>query len=266
MTPYLFARTSILFTMLLLPLLSIAQLSAEEQAKANNPLANVKAFNIQNYYVPSIYDDPNLKANSALLRYAMPFAQGKLLVRITLPLSTNPSGYDAANHPTYSSGVGDLNFFATYLLSHPGSKTLIALGPQVVLPTGSTNFTGSGKWQVGAAFVLFNIGSPALQWGTLITWQTSIAGQADQPATNMLVVQPVGVFQLGKGTYLRSSAPWNFDLENSSYDVPIGIGLGQVVKAGPTIFNLFLEPQFTMLHQGYGQPTLQLFGGINCQF
>jgi hypothetical protein len=251
---------------LLAPCLSKAQLSAEEQAKANNPLASVKAFNLQNYYIPSVYEDANLKANSMLIRYGTPFDKGKILVRFTLPLSTTPSGYDGTGHPTYSSGMGDLNFFATYTFSKPGAKTLLGIGPQVVIPTGSNNFTGSGKWQIGGAIVAFNMASPALQYGALITYQTSIAGQSDRPSASQLVVQPVGIFQLGKGAYLRSSALWSFNLQNSSYTVPFGVGVGHLMKAGAAIFNLFIEPQFTILHEGSGQPALQVFGGINCQF
>jgi hypothetical protein len=251
---------------LLFPFLTKAQLSAEETAKANNPLANTKAFNLQNYYIPSIYEDANLKANSMLVRYASPFMQGKILVRFTLPLSTNPSGYDGNGKPTYRSGIGDLNFFATYTLSDPNAKTLIGVGPQVVIPTGSNVFTSSGKWQLGGAFIVFNAASPAFQWGFLATYQVSIAGQSDRPTTSLLIVQPFGIFQLGKGAYLRSTALWNFNLENHAYNVPIGVGAGHVMKADKLVFNIFLEPQFTMLHDGAGQPALQIFGGINCQF
>jgi hypothetical protein len=260
-------RNGIIFllTALLLPGIVSAQVSEAEAAKANNPLADSKAFNLQNYYVPSIYENADLKANSMLIRYASPFAGGKVLVRFTLPLVTTPSGYDGAGKPTYASGIGDLNFFATYTLTDPSAKTLVGIGPQVAIPTASNNFTGTGKLQLGGAFILFHI-SPILQYGGLITYQGTVGGQADRPPASSMVVQPFLIFQLGKGTYLRSTALWNFNTENGSYNVPLGVGVGQVVKTGATVFNLFLEPQFTMLHEGTGQPAYQLFAGINCQF
>jgi len=243
-----------------------AQVSDEDAAKANNPLANSKAINFQNYYIPSIYEDASMKANSMLIRYAMPFDKGKILVRVTQPLNTNPSGYDAILRPTYSSGLGDLNFFATYTLTKPTAKMLIGVGPQVVIPTATSPYTGSGKWQLGGALVLFNASSRVFQWGSLITYQHSIAGQSDRPDASLLIVQPFGIFQLGKGAYLRSTALWSFNIENDSYNVPIGIGAGHVLKVDKVVLNIFLEPQFTMLHQGLNQPALQIFGGINCQF
>jgi hypothetical protein len=252
---------------LLLPFSINAQaLSEEEVKKANNPLADSKALNLQNYYIPSIYDDAGLKANSLLVRYSMPFAKGKVLVRFTMPLSTNPSGYNATGMPTYGSGLGDLNFFATYTFSKPSSKTLLGIGPQVVIPTASNHFTGSGKWQLGGAFVIFNTASPIVQWGSLITYQVSVAGQEDRSSTSNLAVQPFLLFQLGKGNYIRSTALWNFNLETDGYNVPLGIGVGHVLKVSKLVMNIFMEPQFTILHNGTGQPSLQIFGGINCQF
>jgi len=256
----------LLLFLLLVSLLAHGQGPSEEEIKkANNPLANAKALNLQNYYIPTLYDDPHLKANTALVRYAMPFAGGKVLMRATLPLGATPSGYSGGT-PQYSSGLGDLNFFVTYTFSKPDAKTLLGVGPQVVLPTASANALGAGKWQLGGAFVAFNASSPAFQWGGLITYQTSIAGDDDRVSTALLVMQPILLFQLGKGAYLRSTALWNFNLYNNAYNVPLGIGVGHVAKASNLLFNVFLEPQFTVLHEGAGQPALQFFGGINCQF
>ena len=67
-------------------------------------------------------------------------------------------------------------------------------------------------------------------------------------------------------TYLRSSPAWAFDLENDTYNVPIGFGIGKVIKTGGTVYNIFVEPQFTILHKGVGQPELQIFVGLNMQF
>jgi hypothetical protein len=259
--------SSLLFILLFASLLARAQGPSEEEVKkANNPLANSKAFNVQNYYIPTLYDDPNLKANTALIRYAMPFAGGKVLMRATLPLGATPTGYSPNGSPKYSSGLGDLNFFATYTFSKPDAKTLLGVGPQVVFPTASAHALGAGKWQLGGAFVAFNAASPAFQWGGLITYQTSVAGDEARVSTALLIMQPFLLFQLGKGAYLRSTALWNFNLYNNAYNVPLGIGAGHVAKAGNLLFNIFLEPQFTVLHEGAGQPALQIFGGLNCQF
>jgi hypothetical protein len=65
---------------------------------------------------------------------------------------------------------------------------------------------------------------------------------------------------------LRSTGIWAFDLESGDHSDPVGLGLGRVVKAGDIVFNLFAEPQFTVLQDGMGQPEFQLFIGFNTPF
>ena len=45
--------------------------SAEEMAKANNPLAEANALNFQNYFYPSLQGAPGASANVLLLRPVM---------------------------------------------------------------------------------------------------------------------------------------------------------------------------------------------------
>ena len=134
------------------------------------------------------------------------------------------------------------------------------------MPTAASDALGSGKWQGGLAAVAFAVPDPKFQIGGLVLWQASFAGDEDRDNTNVLAVQPFAFWQLGGGTYLRMAPIWGFNLESGNYNVPFGIGVGQVTKVGRTVFNIFLEPQFTMLHDGVGQPAFQLFMGLNMQF
>ena len=84
--------------------------------------------------------------------------------------------------------------------------------------------------------------------------------------TSVLAVQIFGMWQIGGGTYLRSAPISTFDLKSGDYSVPFGLGIGKVTKVDNIVFNLFIEPQFTFLHQGTGQPALQIFIGLNMQF
>lgn len=94
----------------------------------------------------------------------------------------------------------------------------------------------------------------------------SFAGEADRARTNLMAAQIFGIWKLGGGTYLRSSGIWQFNLESGHYNIPFGLGIGQVIKTDNLVFNILAEPQFTVLHHGVGQPQLQLFFGLNTQF
>jgi hypothetical protein len=48
--------------------------------------------------------------------------------------------------------------------------------------------------------------------------------------------------------------------------MPLGFGVGKVMRAGNIVYNMFVEPQFTILHDGTGQPKVQLFAGLHLQF
>jgi hypothetical protein len=100
----------------------------------------------------------------------------------------------------------------------------------------------------------------------LVTWQTDFAGDEDRADTNLLTAQPIGIFQMGGGYYVRSSGVWTFDFEGDRHLVPFGLGVGKVFRVGGTVVNAFLEPQFSAYAEGEGQPRTQLFTGLNLQW
>ena len=69
-----------------------------------------------------------------------------------------------------------------------------------------------------------------------------------------------------RSSYLRSTPSAKFNLKAGDYNVPIGAGVGKVALVGSSVVNFFLEPQYTFLSHGAGQPLFQLFAGINTQF
>jgi hypothetical protein len=114
------------------------------------------------------------------------------------------------------------------------------------------------------------LGIAPRKWGLaggLVTWQHSFAGGENRSTQNGLAAQPLIIYNLPQAWYLRSTATWNFDLEGSHYVIPIGAGAGKIwiLKSGTTV-NLFAEPQFSIAHDGVGQPKFQVFAGLNLQF
>ncbi|MGA9271588.1 MAG: hypothetical protein WBV45_13285 [Lutimonas sp.] len=260
-------RSRIFFSLVLsgIATLGFAQESVDEMLKkANNPLADMTALNFHNYYIPKLSDAPSdAYLNNAWIRFAQPVANGKLLMRISMPISTIAVP-DRFGGVSSTSGLGDINAFLSYNFVSESNKT-IGVGPLLVAPTASETVLGTGKWQAGLAFVAFIANSPTFQFGSLITWQASFAGDSDRNDTNLGAFQPFYFWQLGKGTYIRGAPIWVFDFENETFHVPIALGIGKVVKVDRTVFNLFIEPQYSILTKGT-QPQFQFFTGINLQF
>lgn len=235
--------------------------SAEQVNEANNPLTPKITLNLQNQWAPDLYDLPDDYTNAVLFRGVLPHKLFGLpqILRATMPVTTAP-----ARDGGTVTGAGDLNVFDLWLTRHGGME--VGIGPQLTFPTASKDETGTGKWQAGLAGVVI---APQ-KWGLLgglVTWQHSFAGDRDRPTQNNLSAQPFIIYNLPDGWYLRSSASWAFDLARDHYVIPIGTGAGKVwLLPDGTSINAFLEPQWTVAHDGAGQPRFQLYAGLNFQF
>ncbi|NDR58746.1 hypothetical protein [Aliiruegeria sabulilitoris] len=231
-------------------------------AQANNPLAAFNTLNFQNQYNGSLTGLDDTTSNSFFLRGALPVSAfgGDWLVRATLPVNKIPVPGESVT------GIGDFNVFAAYLIDTGNPTLSFGIGPQITAPTAAEDETGSGKWSAGLANVLFNFKNPNFQWGYLLTWQASFAGDEDRADVNNAAFQPLVIAQLGKGWYARSTAIWTYDFETDNYNVPLGLGLGKVIKTDRAIVNVFVEPQYSVASSGDGLPEWGVFAGVNFQF
>jgi hypothetical protein len=246
----------------LLPGNAVAAEKADVSAQANNPLADMRAFNLHNYYIGE-QTGSGENANQFWLRYAQPFSLGgDWLMRASLPINTFPSPPDGGKE----TGLGDLNVFAAYLFDTGNPAVSFGIGPQINAPTATKDTLGSEKWSAGLANVLFDARSKKFQYGYLLTWMASFAGEEDRADVNIGAFQPFGMYQLGKGRYLRSTGIWVYNFETDDYSMPVGIGIGQVIPRGKTVYNVFVEPQWSIADKGPGWPKWQVFVGFNMQF
>jgi len=241
----------------------MAQDAADAQAQANNPLANTTSLNLQNQFTGRLsgFGEP---ANSGLLRAAQPFSIGDShwIGRATLPISTYPRQPDGP----HETGLGDFNIFAAYLIDVGNPGINFGIGPQLTAPTATDRSLGSGQWAAGFANVLFVATNPEWQYGYLLTWQARIAGGSNRPGVNVGNLQPFLFRQLGEGWYLRSTGVSTYNFDNNAYSVPIGLGIGKVLHVGNAVMNVFVEPQYSVLRHGPGQPEWGVFAGVNFQF
>ena len=223
-------------------------------AKANNPIAPMNAIYFQNYYAPTLYGVPG---PNNLLDIRSILISGRQIIRATLPIL----GSDFGNGDQVS-GLGDFNVFDAFRVSREKSRNVLAVGPLVVAPTATNRFLGQGKWQAGLA----GVGVHSLSEGSLLigilTWQHAFAGEHSRPVAQDVTFQPIATLSVGRGYYVRSSGTWSFDISDHKNLIPVGIGFGKVFKSGNVIVNAFVEPQFTVYHDGTALPSIQLYSGL----
>ena len=236
---------------------------AKAMAQANNPLANMKAFNIHNYFIGDLTGS-DYTADIAYLRYAQPlqFGNTNWLLRATLPVKSMPLRENGGA----KNGIGDFNVFAAYLMDVGNPAVSFGVGPMLDLPTATKTGLGTKKYSAGVANVLFNASSRVFQYGYLLTYSHSFAGKSSADTVNLGAFQPFLMMQLGGGTYLRSVGIWYKDFKHNTYSIPVGLGVGQVIKQGSTVYNVFIEPQYSVADRGNGIAKWQIFTGLNMQF
>ena len=235
------------------------------EKQANNPLANMTSLNFHNNYGSKLTNVPSGSyINTMWTRLAMPFADGKFLIRASVPITTLGVSALENNNVSSKNGLGDINAFVSYNFIANSDKT-IGVGPLVSAPSATNTALGSGKWRGGLALVAFFCESSLFQYGGLVTWQKSFAGNKNRANAELLAVQPFAMVQLGKGYYVRSASTWSFDLASGGYNVPLSLGAGKVVKVNNVAFNFFIEPQYSVLHSGI-QSQFQFNMGVNIQF
>jgi hypothetical protein len=236
----------------------------DEVNKANNPLADLIAINLHNYFAPRLNGLPDASANTMFLRAVTPF--WRLIPRVSLPIRVAPATAEPADPSVASiSGIGDLNVFATFVVTPDDSPAMLGIGPIYTAPTASNEALGNGKHEIGAAAITV-YAKGIILIGGLVNYQIGVGGDSNEPRTQYIAAQPFFIVQLGQGYYLRSSPIWFFDLEKPTYAVPFGLGAGKAIPTDKVVYNLFIEPQFSMAVRGIGQPTIQVFAGMNIQF
>ncbi|MDV7144315.1 hypothetical protein R3X27_16660 [Tropicimonas sp. TH_r6] len=239
--------------------------AASANADANNPLANVTAFNIQTYHIGSFHGLPDdVNGNQYWLRFAKPlsFGNSNWLLRASLPYNSFPLGSEFGD----VGGVGDLDVFLAYQIdTQPGIS--FGIGPQIVAPTATDDRLGAEQWQLGLANVFFDGRSPKFQYGYLAIYRAGIGDTPEgKTRPNLGAFQPFAFLQLGDGWYTGGAPVWTYNFSNDNYNVPLGLRAGKVVKFGKTTANIFIEPQWSVAHRGDGQPEFQVYAAINLQF
>jgi hypothetical protein len=230
---------------------------------ANNPLADLMAVSLHNYYFPKLNGIPEESANTFWLRLITPV--WRLIPRVSLPIQVVPAPDPIASGESKVTGIGDLNIFATFVVTPDDSPAMFGVGPIYTAPTASNDALGNGKHEIGvAALTVWTKG--VILIGGLVNYQIGVGGDSNRPRTQFIAAQPFFMLQLGSGYYLRSAPIWFFDIEEPTYNVPFGLGAGKVVITEKVVFNLFIEPQFAVALRGIGQPAVQIFAGMNMQF
>jgi hypothetical protein len=172
-----------------------------------------------------------------------------LITRPVMPFYNIVPRETSPNEFAREAGLGDLALLELLSPANSGNWVLGA-GPTAIFPTATSGFTGQGKWQLGPSVVVgyltktYFIGVFPQQW-----W--SIGGEHGRPDTNQMNLQPIATLFFREGWSFGYSGNILADWTAPSPDVwtvPIGLGLGKVVKFGRLPVKIQLAVQYMPVH------------------
>ena len=210
---------------------------------ATNPVGNLVQMQFGDQVNFSNYNSDGY-SNAAILQPVIPFklnwdAVPTLITRTTLPIVTTP---DLGGSIGRNSGLGDILFLGLFLPKIKLEKQMIGIGPAISAPTATSDFTGSGKWSMGPAFVYINQTIPKLQFG-ILGWQLwDVAGNDKRNGVSELSFQPFVVKHFNKGWYAGTpDVPGTYNFKSNNFTFPFGLRIGKVTKIGKQPVNLMGE-------------------------
>lgn len=139
---------------------------------------------------------------------------------------------------------------------------LLGVGPTWSFPSGTSQWTSSGKWQVGPAGVFGYLSDRWILAGLVQHWESF--GGSGPFDVRFMSVQPIVARFLPNGWSIGYSgnALANWSLESTErYTVPVGLQVAKVVMLGTTPVKVAVAGQWMPVHPTrYGQVwNVQLF-------
>jgi len=214
--------------------------------KTQNPVAPMISVPFQNN--TNIGIGPHDRTQNVLnIQPVIPVNIGKLnlINRIIMPVIHQP---EIQNESGSKNGLGDINATCFFSPAKPG-KLIWGIGPALLLPTATDEMLGTGKFGIGPSAVLVSMMGKWV-FGALANNIWSVAGKSDRGDVNTFLVQPFVNYNLPDGWSITSApiitANWKADSDNR-WVVPVGIGVGKVLKVGKLPLNVSLQGYYNVV-------------------
>jgi len=217
--------------------------SLEEIAKsAQNPVAAMISVPFQNNTNFNVGPEEETQ-NILNIQPVIPFSLNEnwnLITRTIIPVISQPK---FASGQGRENGIGDIQFSAFLSPIKPSSGGWVwGAGAIAQLDTATDDRLGAERWGLGPSVVVLR---PTGAWvlGALINNVFDVGGDNDRDDINQMLIQPFVNYNFPDkpGRYLTFApiitANWEAD-SGDTWTVPLGGGIGQIIKWGKTPVNL----------------------------
>jgi hypothetical protein len=225
----------------------------ELQAKLNNPLSSLWSLQLQNNFQLSRGAPSRGTSRGSwemLFQPAMPVPLTENITWISRPIFTvvNTPFFDGDWDRT--TGVGPFTY-ETWLTPTKSEKVQLALGGAIQMPMGTRDNLGSRKYSAGPSGVFVYKHKDVIVGG-LANWLFSFAGTDNAKDVNKLSFQYFLTYAgLPNHWQLNMSPTITYDRKadgGNAWAVPIGLGLGKMVKFGKLPVKIQAEYNYYVVH------------------
>lgn len=220
--------------------------TAENETKslaraAQNPVANMISVPLQNNFNFGLGEKDTM-GYTLNIQPVIPVKLNdtwNLVSRIVIPITYLPELTEGGKDYF---GLGDIN--PQFYCATTAGKLIWGVGPQFLFPTASYDQLGSEKYAAGPSGVALIMNGP---WvcGALVNNLWSYAGNDNRRKVNSMTVQPFLNYNLPKGWYLtmgpQITANWAAVDSDDTWTVPVGGGIGKIVRIGKLPVNMSLS-------------------------
>jgi len=226
-------KTAAMFIGLLLPLdIALAQEADTDLAKKlSNPVAAMISvpfqFNYDRGFGP---DDGNRETLN--IQPVIPFSLNddwNLISRTILPVIWQN---DIAGQSGNQFGLGDITQSFFFSPKQPGPGGIIwGVGPVFLIPTGTDDMLGTGKWGAGPTAVLLKQDGP-WTYGILANHIWSFAGEGSRPDVSSTFLQPFLSYTTKDAWTFTLNTESSYDWKGDQWSIPINFNVSKLVKFG----------------------------------
>ena len=237
---------------------------AKAAGNATNPLAFVTKLQVQPNYTFKDNGGDLINLTMRIMQptktVGLPFIKSKdpskvyTIYRLEVPVLSQTF----PNHELDATGLSDM--ILVDVIAFKKKFGLLGIGPALMMPTASSDYLGTGKWNAGLAGV-FMTKAYGLVLGVLAQQFISFAGDSHRDDQNFMIFQPIVTKILNDGYYVNFSPIMNFNWEKSEYNIPLGLNFG---KAFAKNLSMFVGFDYVVSGPGQGDFTLRL--NINAMF
>jgi hypothetical protein len=227
--------------------------------KTQNPLSKLISVPLEsNWYLNTGPRDKTEYVLNARVIYPISLNEDwNLIGRGIFPIISQPQ---LASGGDRESGLGDIVLEGFFSPVKPVGKLFWGIGPAISIPTATDDRLGSEKLSVGPSLVTVFMEGPWVA-SAIVQNIWSVAGDDDRDHVNQFLVQPFVNYNLKDGWYLTTdpliTANWNADDSDDRWTVPVGGGVGKIVKLGKLPVNLSFKTFYNVVKPG-GGPNWQI--------